>query len=305
MLDALLSHSARPTIIAEVVFVFMEKDRDRAKHLESELASITLPANVTVSVENGNFHELMESLLDGLESDGQRLAPTFAFIDPFGYKETRLDVGGRILGHPGCEILVYVPIPFIARFMNSETIPIQALEGLFGDGRWRQAQGLANQLATERKLTDLLVERIAEGCTYVRSFEIVGSGPNNGATLFFGTNHRIGLEKMKEAMWKADPVSGLCFKDSTDEAQLTLIDEAPDFRFLETLLHKEYGGGQFGIEEALDFVVEHTPFLGSHVKTRTLKPAEEAGRLEVVATGPKRRAGTFPGGTRLRFVEVA
>ncbi len=303
MLDALLSHRALDSITAEVVFVFMEKDAGRVAHLQKELGAIALPARVKVSVLHGYFHELIGPVLDDIENRGQKLAPTFAFIDPFGYRDTRLDLSSRILGHPRCEVLIYVPVPFIARFIDAQTVPADALDMLYGDDRWRQAQNLGSAANAERSLTDLLLERLHEDCEHVRSFEIVGSGPNNGATLFFGTNHPIGLARMKESMWKTDPASGTSFKDSTREGQIALFEPAPDVQLLERLLHERFGTSVFRIEDALDHVVLATPFIKSHVKTRTLKPAEAAGRIEVVEASGTRRAGTFPDGTRLRFID--
>lgn len=304
MLRTLLEHTAFERITAEVVFAFIEADPSRAKHLRGELSAIALPANVKVDVIEGAYHNVVDAILDKIEGAGKELAPTFAFVDPFGYDATRLELTSRILGFRRCEVLLYVPLPFIARFLNASTVPEEALTNLFGDERWRSAQGQANQEATERKLHDLLTERLLESCEYVRAFEIVGSGPNNGATLFFGTSSKTGLARMKSAMWKIDPVAGRTFRDSTREGQMPLFTEEPNLRMLEELLRRRFGTGVFSIEEAIDFTLVETPYLhDSHLKKATLAVAEREGRLEVVASRSQgRRRGTFAPRTRMRFV---
>jgi len=303
MLESLLHHRALSTITAEVVFVFIEESVERAAHLRSELEAIARPKNVTVEVAEGLFHELVGPLLDDIERKGRRLAPTFAFIDPFGYEDNRLELSSRILGFERCEVLMYVPLPHIARFLNAATVPAEALDRLFGDDRWRTAQGRRSSAESQRALHNLLRDRIGEYCKYVRSFEIVGSKANTGAHLFFGTHHQTGLARMKDSMWRADPAGGARFRDSTRAGQMALFDKKPDLELLEQLLRGHFGSAAFGIQEAVDYVVVDTPFLEAHIRRATLSPAEKEGRLEIVTAPAGRKRGTYPPETRMRFAE--
>ena len=108
---------------------------------------------------------------------------------------------------------------------------------------------------------------------------------------------------MKEAMWRADPLSGERFEDSTNPNALVLFDTEVDTGPLVAALRDKFGTGPFGIEDALDFTLVGTPYLPSHVKTRTLRPLEAQGDLKVVAEPPGRRRGQYPDGTRMRFVK--
>lgn len=304
MLESLRQHAARNTITAEVIFFFIEEDAARAESLRREVAALEIKAseNITVQIEEGLFHERVGEVLDDIDRRGARLAPTFAFIDPFGYKANRIALSSRILGFKKCEVLMYVPLPFMARFLNGKGVPVDAFDHLFGDDRWRAAQGQSSQREGERILHDLLIQRLREDCAYVRSFEIVGSGPKQGATLFFGTNHPMGLRRMKESMWKTDPGEGSTFRDTTSAGQITLFARSPDFRALERMLVEHFGTDPFSIDEAERHVLESTPFLETHLKRRTLAPAERAARLEPVKADPKRKKCTYPAGTLVRFV---
>lgn len=88
----------------QLVYVFIEQDPRRVEHLKSELAALTWPPNVSVSVIEGSFDVETQRLLNGMPAYSV-LAPTFAFIDPFGYTEHDLQLSSRILGFPRCEVL--------------------------------------------------------------------------------------------------------------------------------------------------------------------------------------------------------
>ena len=56
------------------------------------------------------------------------------------------------------------------------------------------------------------------------------------------------------------------------------------------------------IEAVEDFMKsDATDFHSSHLKVKTLKPMEASGKIEV-KSGTRKRSGTYPNGTVLRFV---
>ena len=152
-----------------------------------------------------------------------------------------------------------------------------------------------------RFLHDLFRDQLlASGVRYVRSFEVRTSS-GHGYHLFFGTNSELGLEKMKDAMWKADAVTGTRFRDSTSEDQLVLFEPEVDTAPLLRSLRTKFAEKTFTIEAATRATLLETPFLPSgHLKRRTLEPEERAGRLEVLSA--RRRKYTYPPGTRMRFL---
>jgi three-Cys-motif partner protein len=87
-LRAFLDHSRRDLISAEVVYAFIEEDGRRIARLSEEIARLgKLPDNIKVHVIEGPFQDRFGDLLDELDDRGAKLAPTFAFIDPFGYTD--------------------------------------------------------------------------------------------------------------------------------------------------------------------------------------------------------------------------
>jgi three-Cys-motif partner protein len=299
MLEAYLRHHYQPQMTANVVYLFIEEREDRVDHLREELSRLTIPANVDVEVEQGRYEAIFRSRLAEIQAAGAQLAPTFAFVDPFGYTEAPMDLTGTFMQFQRCEALIYMPLPFVARFVSREGQE-RALCALFGTDRWREAIELDGP---DRRsfLHDLFRDQMMwHGSRYVRSFEI-NAGHGNGYHLFFGTTHERGLEKMKEAMWSLDRLGGQSYSDSTDLDQLVLFQEEVDTGPLITALRSRFGTGPFSIEEAERFTLLATPYVPSaHLKRKTLVPAERRGLIEVLTH--RARAGTFPTRTQLRFL---
>jgi three-Cys-motif partner protein len=296
-LKAFLEHKARTRIeTRKLVYFFVEEREDRHAHLVKRIKAIgPLPANTSVFPIHGEYSKVMDSMLSAVT----RLAPTFAFIDPFGYTDTKFDLTGRILGFPKCEVLVYFPTPHLVRWVGHKDTG-EAFTRLFGDRSWEAAIPLKGD---ERKqmLHDLFRDALARSTTYVRSFEII-TAEGMGYHLFFGTGHPLGLEKMKEAMWAVDPVGGATFRDSTVRDQMVLFELEPNFRQLRAMLREHFGATPFSIEQAEEYTLLSTPFLPhAHLKRRTLVPAEKDGELTVTRLkGAK--ASSFTAGTVMKFV---
>ncbi len=70
---------------SEILFFFIEADPERFRSLQQRVTSLQIPHSFKVQPVLGKFDETMTGLLDQLEEAGKRLAPTFAFLDPFGF----------------------------------------------------------------------------------------------------------------------------------------------------------------------------------------------------------------------------
>jgi hypothetical protein len=149
-----------------------------------------------------------------------------------------------------------------------------------------------------------LYQRQLEGCaTFVRSFEIRDQPGRVLYYLFFASKHPLGHEKMKEAMWRADPTGAFRFADNTDPNQLVLLDpEVEAVVQLERLIVQRFAGQTVLEQQVEEYVLNETPFLDKH-KRAALEPIEKRGGLTVEREpGRKKRApGTFPDHLVLRF----
>lgn len=302
MMRAYLEHSG--AITARPQFFFIEEDGARAEHLRGEIDQLDIPDHVEVEVIHGSFDPEFPTLVEGLKVRFGRLPPTFAFIDPFGAGDLPVALSSPLLDVPKCELLVYFPTSFLARFGERPEFS-QVMESLFPDERWRSAfvpsVGFEQR---KRMLLDMFMEEMRERVPYVRAFEITPAHEGGGNTyhLVFGTaNADQGVRKMKDAMWRVDPSGGQGFRDTTLADHPVLFQDEADFGELEQMLRQRFGAAWFTIEQAEQFTLLETPFRdNAHLKTPTLKPAEKRGALEV-RRPPAKRAGTFTQGTQMRF----
>lgn len=200
-------------------------------------------------------------------------------------------------------MLIYVPLPFIARFIDDPAIE-PALNNLFGDDSWKEAKGQAGKRAA-LILHRVFLEKVRKAAGFAASFEVDASAGKgwSGYTLYFGTGNVVGLERMKEAMWRVDTAGGTGFAYSDNPDQMTIFGSEPDLRQLEDQLRARFGTEEFTIEEAWRYTAIATGFAPRmHLKEKTLRVAEVADRLDARQPGnPKRRRGTYPDGTVLRF----
>lgn len=135
----------------------------------------------------------------------------------------------------------------------------------------------------------------------MRSFEMSNARDVTDYYLFYATNALLGLEKMKEAMWRVDDSGEFRFSDATDPNQLVLFEKAPNLPGLRYRILAACGGRDISVGDIKTFVVVETPFRETHCNG-ILKTLESEGRLKVVRAKPGRRKGAF--GDRHMIVRI-
>ncbi len=215
-LNVALNH--RKTIQHEVVFWFIDERQDRIEHLKQELENLDTPAHFKVIPETGRFHEKFAVMMDCIKEGSGTLAPTFAFIDPFGFSGIPFSLIERLLKYKRCEVFITFMVDAINRFLeHPEDKVVQHIVEAFGTVEAICiAKGVGNRVVQLRELYQSNLERVAE---YVRYFEMRDRQDRTQYYLFFATNHELGHLKMKEAMWRIDPNGEFRFSDATNPNQ--------------------------------------------------------------------------------------
>lgn len=299
-LDAALNH--KHPLSAKFHFLFVEKDADRADHLRQQVAQRTLPSNFNVLVDGGTtFEESFDKRYPEFVRNG-RLIPTFAFIDPFGWKGTPLNLVKKILTQRSCEVFINFMYEEINRFLGHPD-QVENFDSFFGTSAWRTCIGESDSRLRNRCLHDLYLRQLHDGggARYVRSFEMSNARDVTDYYLFYATNALLGLEKMKEAMWRVDDSGEFRFSDATDSNQLVLFERAPNLPALRHRILAACGGRDISVGDIKTFVVVETPFRETHCNG-ILKTLESEGRLKVVRAKPGRRKGAF--GDRHMIVRI-
>jgi three-Cys-motif partner protein len=301
-LSRLLDHSAFAKMPnTEFVFVFNERDAARHASLEARVAAMQAerapwPRNVKVLTKNEDFTALGEKMLVGLQ--GKSLAPTFAFLDPFGYKDVPIDLVRRLVQYRRIELFIYWDYNSMNRFSTAGTAVDPHLEALFGTDDFKNAPP-AGHPSRKQFLHDLYERQLRNVCgfDYVQSFEMVKSDNHTGYYLFFCTRDLTGFDRMKSAMWKVDPVGGRRFTDVL-AGQTVLFQEDVDTAPLQAELRAHFAGRTVSIKEVTDFVIGHTPYVSAHVKRKTLVPMQTEG---LISSPNQQRRGQYPDGTHISF----
>lgn len=97
----------RAQIDAIIRFVFVEKDEERANVLREIVDELDTPPNFQIEVSGGQtFETAFGGVLDAYRDRGRGLPPTFAFIDPFGWRGVPFAAVIEIMRHPSCEVFV-------------------------------------------------------------------------------------------------------------------------------------------------------------------------------------------------------
>jgi three-Cys-motif partner protein len=302
-IDTFLDHRYAPLRDREVLFFFIEQKHDRYEHLKQLLAQRTLPPTASYDVFEGNFDETLTGLLDELESQQLRIAPTFAFIDPFGYSHTPMETIRRLMSHPKCEVLITFMYEEINRFLDADyTNKAAQYNALFGTTEWNAITKTARTPRERRdRLHNLYQDQLRQvaDIRYIRSFCMRNRHNNIDYFLFFGTKNLLGMKRMKESMWRVDPTGTFEFSDNTNPNQLLLFSQ-PDYSILQNMLSDHFNGQIATVEDIEEYVIAETPFY--KFKSEALKPMEANGQITVISSDSKRRRGTFAEGkTRIRF----
>lgn len=299
-LESAKNHSA--PLGAELVFLFIEQRQDRAAHLRAEVDKLQCPDKFKIEIKCGEFAPELTKELDALEQEGNRLAPTFSLIDPFGFSGIPYDLIKRLLSNDRCEVFISFMVDSINRWIEhpADTIRRHILE-TFGMDEPPTAMRAPDRIVA---LKDLYHHQLSKIAKFVRSFELRDQNDRVVYYLFFASNNSTGHYKMKEAMWKVDPLGDFSFSDATNPNQAILFLH-PSLDALQSALIQNFRPfGQLTIGQVEDYVRDATGFLTKHMR-EVLKQMESGRRVEVApmkSNGEKRRRNTYPNNASIRFL---
>jgi three-Cys-motif partner protein len=283
-------------------FLFIEEDKERSENLESEITKLKLKENLKVTVVNNKFYETIDDILTNFEKEGKILAPTFIFIDPFGFSGIPASVIAGLLKNPKVEVFINFSVDSINRFIGTDEVSIHIAE-LFGSEDVIELIKSSGKNRI-RDLRDLYQLMLAEHAKFVRYFEMRNNNNRVIYYLFFCGNNSLGHLRMKDAMWKVSSEGDFSFSDSTDPDQIILFTKDDFGNEVFNLLKEKFNSRKVDVKEIKQYVEDYTPFLDKH-STQALRFAEQNNLIEVdelKKDGSKRRKGSFPEGTLITFI---
>jgi len=283
----------------EIVFLFIEENQDRAEMLRNVIKSKfgSLPKSIVCDVQSAEFQVTLEEGLNDLEKRGAMLAPTFAFLDPFGFSGFPLTVVKRLLSYDKSETLITFMVGFVNRFALEQS---ETITELFGTDEWKRIPDSADSAEREKLWINLYETQLkAVGSKYVRSFRMIGERNQTIYYLVYATKDPKGMDVMKNVMWKVDRRGTYRFSDITDPGQSYIIDYSREDVWIPSAAKEVYArfqGESVSCEDVDTFVTVNTRF---RFRKGILQHLEELGRISKV-TGRK-RAKSFPDGCTITF----
>ena len=228
----------------EFCFLFVEKNPKFAESLRETISASPWPSQLKWSVENGSFEEKVGDILEKLRVEGAQLAPTFAFIDPFGATGLPFKIIKEILRHPTCEVLLNLDSDGISRLVTAQTVEKNQthLDSLFGDSTWRTGRNPnfpMSQLSAQ--ILTLYKKCLRSIVPYAFAFAMNSREGQLNYHLVFASQHYLGLDKMKEAMKTVDQNGTYSFSDDTVGQDLLNFDFNESATWAKKM-QKEFGG---------------------------------------------------------------
>lgn len=297
-------------------FLFVEQNKNRCDNLKKVLSTYSNLENAIIEEPVcGDFNIEVSKVLDQIEDNIKtknektgkkyRRVPTFAFIDPFGYKAP-MSLIKRIMESRQSEILVTLVIPSFKRWCGI-TENEERYNEFFGTDEWKKiCKSKLKSKEKNRLIRELYVNQLHDyaNIKHTLYFEMINKHNQVALYLIFGTNYWLGIEKMKNAMWKVDPTGNYTFSDLTNPNQSTIMDFSNEdliFSSIRKELRKLSGkilplyGKYYKNNTVEEYIALETPYPTRSLRTGVLKPMELADPPGIkVHYIDNRRPGTFP-----------
>ena len=260
-LRTLLNHSSFHRYDrCEFIFHFIEKEPSRFDRLQIELQQFDpLPANVRASTHLGEFQDVIEGVSNSLSSNNRRLAPTLAFVDPFGVSGVPMELISRFLDSRKCELFLILMVDHLNRFLSTERMR-GGRDSLFDTSDFSEVEAA---LAGKRipLLVDLYRQQLLAVANFKHTldFEMRRTTGTVAYYVVYATRNITGVEKFKDAMWKVDPSTGSSFSDRNWNQGSLLTGSNVELSLLQNRLGEEFRGKSVSIKRPEKFTILDTP----------------------------------------------
>lgn len=246
--------------------------------------------------------EVDQDMVADLRSRRPR-TPTYAFIDPFGYKGLTQHLIHEILQEYGCDVMFFFSYHVIKRVLRNPNNRMRShLDALLGTQRVDLLREMlvdhVPEHDLERAALDALAEsmRAIDGQT-VLSFAFRRSTGHASHHLAFVSKHPKGFEVAKEAMarnsswWYDENIPSLEYCQPGFEHALLRVDP-PTIPKLMNLLVERCGGHIVSVEDAYVAVLYDTPYYKPNVRDAIMRLVRDHAASLYSDGQPSRLRGT-------------
>lgn len=272
-----------------MLFVFVEKNDNNFRNLERVLArekpTIQHLDKMKINVENDEFARVLQDISSHLEEKRRVLAPSFFFVDPFGFSGIPFELLIGILRNPKTELFLTFMVRDIARFVGHPQL-VATFASLFGTDEWKELIRLPDR---EKALIELYRKQLHEAGDVKYSLHFRVCESERLKTLYYlihATNNFKGHSIMKQIMHKQSAHGSFAYlgpRDMAERHQTRLFD-IDDIGQLKALLLERFKGETLGYDEIQERICfpwySEPPFIDKHYR-QALKELERAHKIRV------------------------
>jgi len=278
----------------EFICIGIEKNLENFQNLKNtmkrEHEKFEFKDKLKYYLENNEFANVVNEILEKI---GERIAPSFFFIDPFGISGVPFEVVRRIMSLPRTEIFFTLMTGIINRFMTIESFEEKLYE-LCPITDWREICKIPDWQKRDQAWKDSYVRCLVEnaGVKYVFPFRVCLD--EKYQTLYYlihATNHFDGLKIMKDIMHKQGESGMFAYlgpRETIYRGQITLFDD--NISSLKKYLCDKYRGATKTFKKILEETYMFTQFVESHYRS-SLKELEKEGKIRVNRVTSRTRRG--------------
>lgn len=284
----------------EIICFFIEKDADNFKNLENvlerEKSRIQNWQKIKVIKENNEFANVINEIFGYLRKEKSTLAPSFFFVDPFGFSGIPFSTIQKILENPKTEVFFTFMVRDIARFIQLPELE-EIFNKLFGTYKWRKI--LNSSEKPELALINLYREQLHDiaGVKYSWPFRVCTS--EKVQTLYYllhVTNNFKGHSIMKNIMFNQSAEGNFAYlgpQDITARTQMRLFD-VHSVEDLKKFLLDRFKGERLSYKKIQEHVCTpwhlEPPYIDKHYR-EALKELEKEEKIRVDRITSKTKRG--------------
>lgn len=285
---------AREDLRQKMVTVFNDANPDFASNLQTTIdslpgiASLTYRPTVQCSTVGNEIVETFER---------QKLIPSLAFVDPWGYKGLSSKLIAALIKDWGSDCIFFFNYNRINMGINNPVV-VEHMNSIFGEERAEALRVRLQSLSpVEREM--IIVNDLAEslssgGANYVLPFRFIRpTGERTSHYLIFVSKHPLGYKIMKDIMWRyssdhEDGVASFFYVPVHDRQLKLLFDYSRPLDELGDVLLNVFQGKTLTVQQIYDQHNVGTPFVMPNYK-EALRRLEEQGRISANPPAEKRK----------------
>ncbi len=214
------------------------------------------------------FDRTVNAILDNIEKSDKILAPSFFFVDPFGFT-LKYSTIVRIMSVEKSEVFLNFMYDSVQRHLTNPKVE-NCMDELFGCEQWRDIRKCTS-VKKEQTIIGLYRDQLKKASSFVMPFRVCY--PDRKRTIYYLihlTNNLKGASIMKSCV--AETNNGLLSYLGKQKDQSTFFETSGYIEEdLNTLLLKQFSSKKMTFNEILADLIDSTQYLEKDISSAVLK----------------------------------